>query len=225
MRNEKAGSARAIGGGASAPGASSAGTLAPRLTRPHRLRLGLLCGWGSAARARRWRVRAQAAEDTEPPVLESLSISPATVNTTSSVQTVTVLAHITDTSQAFNTRTSGSSPPDTTKSNRTSASYPAPTPTEPGKQRSHSRASDDRRARLHRSHPHDPGGRDASPAQRSSGSLTRHIRPASRVIGHTSLSDRPHYAKISAIPWTHCAASPQNCRYRSGPYAARPERV
>ena len=40
--------------------------------------------------------RAQAAEDTEPPVLESLSISPATVNTTSSAQTVTVTAHITD---------------------------------------------------------------------------------------------------------------------------------
>ncbi len=40
--------------------------------------------------------RAQAAEDTEPPVLESLSISPATVNTTSSAQTVTATAHITD---------------------------------------------------------------------------------------------------------------------------------
>ncbi|HME01598.1 MAG TPA: IPT/TIG domain-containing protein [Solirubrobacteraceae bacterium] len=46
-------------------------------------------------------VQVEGVEDTEPPVLAGLSISPASVNTSSSAQTVVVTAHITDSLSGF----------------------------------------------------------------------------------------------------------------------------
>jgi hypothetical protein len=96
-RNGRVGSARAIGGDAPAPGGGgSRGAPARRLAPPHRLRVGLLCGWALLLVLALGMSQAEAAEATEPPVLESLSVTPSTVNTTTSSQTVTATAHITD---------------------------------------------------------------------------------------------------------------------------------
>ncbi len=63
---------------------------------PHPLRSSLLCGCVLLLAFLVGVSRAAAAEDIEPPVLTSLSISPLLVDTASSAQVVTVTAHITD---------------------------------------------------------------------------------------------------------------------------------